>query len=70
MRWARHIVHVGVVMNVYRILVGKLQGKRPVGRYGHRWEDNIVTCRVVHVTKMTGSSSDDWILLSHFGYAE
>jgi hypothetical protein len=34
-------VHVGVVINVYRILVGKLERKRPVGRYGHRWEDNI-----------------------------
>jgi hypothetical protein len=28
----------------------------------------IVTRRAVHVTKMMGSSSDDWILLSHFDY--
>jgi hypothetical protein len=27
--------------NVYRILVGKPEGKRPLGRPGRRWEDNI-----------------------------
>jgi hypothetical protein len=27
--------------NVYKILVGKPEGKRPLGRTGHRWEDNI-----------------------------
>jgi hypothetical protein len=27
--------------NTYRILVGKLEGKRPLGRPRHRWEDNI-----------------------------
>jgi hypothetical protein len=27
--------------NVYRILVGELEGKRPLGRPWHRWEDNI-----------------------------
>jgi hypothetical protein len=27
--------------NAYRILVGKLEGKRPLGRRRHRWEDNI-----------------------------
>jgi hypothetical protein len=51
----------GKKMNAYRILVGKPEGKRPLGRPRRRWEDNIVTCRVVRVTKITGSSSDDWI---------
>jgi hypothetical protein len=27
--------------NIYRILVGKPEGKRPLGRYRRRWEDNI-----------------------------
>jgi hypothetical protein len=29
--------------NAYRILVGKPEGKRPLGRSRHRWEDNIVS---------------------------
>jgi hypothetical protein len=29
--------------NSYIILVGKPEGKRPLGRHGHRWEDNIIT---------------------------
>jgi hypothetical protein len=28
-------------MNTYRFLVGETEGKRPLGRPGHRWEDNI-----------------------------
>jgi hypothetical protein len=31
----------GVTRNAYRILVGKPEGKRPLGRPRHRWEDNI-----------------------------
>jgi hypothetical protein len=34
----------GKNMNAYRILVGKPEGKRPLGRPIARWEDNIVTC--------------------------
>jgi hypothetical protein len=33
--------HVGEEKCVYRVLVGKLKGKRPLGRPRHRWEDNI-----------------------------
>jgi hypothetical protein len=32
---------MGKRRGVYRVLVGKLEGKRPHGRRGHRWEDNI-----------------------------
>jgi hypothetical protein len=45
----------------YKIFVGKLEGRRPLGRPRRRRVDNIVTCMVAPVTKITGSSSDDWI---------
>jgi hypothetical protein len=32
---------MGEKRNAYRILVGNLEGKRPLGRHGRRWEDNI-----------------------------
>jgi len=38
MRWAGH---VGEGRGVHRVLVGKPEGKRPLGRPIHRWEDNI-----------------------------
>ena len=41
MRWAGHVAHMGERRGVYRVLVGKLEGKRPLGRPRHRWEDNI-----------------------------
>jgi len=41
MRWAGHIAHVGEGRGVYRVLVEKPEGKRPLGRPRHRWEDNI-----------------------------
>jgi len=36
MRWARHIACVGEMRNAYNILVGKPEGKRPLGRPRHR----------------------------------
>jgi hypothetical protein len=41
MRWAGHVALMGEERNAYRILVGKPQGKRPLGRPRHRWKDNI-----------------------------
>jgi hypothetical protein len=41
MRWAGHVAHMGEDRGVYRVLVGKPEGKRPLGRPRHRWEDNI-----------------------------
>ena len=36
MRWAGYVVHVGEGIGVYRVLVGKPGGKRPLGRPRHR----------------------------------
>ena len=41
MRWAGHVAHMGEGRGVYRVLVGKPEGKRPLGRTRRRWEDNI-----------------------------
>jgi hypothetical protein len=41
MRWAGHVARMGEKRNVYRLLVGKLEGKRPLGRRRRRWIDNI-----------------------------
>jgi hypothetical protein len=41
MRWAGHIARMGEKSNAYRILVGKPEGKRLLGRLRHRYEDNI-----------------------------
>jgi hypothetical protein len=41
MRWAGHVARMGEKRNAYRILVGKPEGKRPLGRRRHRWMDNI-----------------------------
>jgi len=40
MRWEGHVACMGERSHVYRILVGKPEGKRPLGR-PRRWEDNI-----------------------------
>jgi len=41
MRWAGNVARMGEERGVYRVLVGKPEGKRPVGRPRRRWEDNI-----------------------------
>jgi hypothetical protein len=41
MRWAGHVAHMGEGRGVYRVLVGRPEGKRPLGRPRRRWEDNI-----------------------------
>jgi hypothetical protein len=41
MRWAGHVSRMVEKRNAYRILVGKLEGKRPLGRPRRRWVDNI-----------------------------
>jgi hypothetical protein len=41
MRWARHVARMGEKRNVYRLLVGKPEGKRPLGRPRRRWINNI-----------------------------
>jgi hypothetical protein len=41
MRWAGHVARMGEKRNTYRLLMGKLEGKRPLGRPRCRWVDNI-----------------------------
>jgi hypothetical protein len=41
MRWAGHVARMGETRNAYRILVGKPEGKRPLGRPRRRWVHNI-----------------------------
>jgi hypothetical protein len=41
MRWAGHVVRMGEERGVCRVLVGKQEGKRPLGRTRRRWGDNI-----------------------------
>ena len=41
MRWAGHVAHMGERSGAYRILVGRPEGKSPLARPRHRWEDNI-----------------------------
>jgi len=41
MRWAWHVAHMGEGRGVHRVLVGKPEGKRLLGRPRRRWEDNI-----------------------------
>ena len=41
MRRAGHVARMGEERGVYRVLVGKLEGKRPLGRPRRRWVDNI-----------------------------
>jgi hypothetical protein len=42
-RWAGHVARMGEGRCVYRVLVGRSKGKRPLGRPRRRWEDNIKT---------------------------
>jgi hypothetical protein len=41
MRWAGHVARIGKDRKVYKVLVGKPEGKRSLGRPKHRWEDGI-----------------------------
>jgi hypothetical protein len=41
MRWAGHVARIGTERNTYRLLVGKSEGKTPLGRPRRRYEDNI-----------------------------
>jgi hypothetical protein len=41
MRWAGNVACMGDMRNAYKILVGKIEGKRPLGRLKRRWKNNI-----------------------------
>jgi hypothetical protein len=59
MRWAGHVARIGAKGNACRILVGKPEGKRPLGRPRRRWEDNIK----MNLREL-GCSGMDWIDLA------
>ena len=41
MGWTGHVACMGKGRGVYRVFMGKLERRRPLGRPRHRWEDNI-----------------------------
>ena len=43
MRWAGHVARMGESRDIYRILVGRPEEKRPLGRPRRGWENNIKT---------------------------
>jgi hypothetical protein len=58
-RWAGNVARTGYTGGVYRVLVGKPEGKRPLGRPRHRLEDNIK----IDLQKL-GCGVLDWIELA------
>jgi hypothetical protein len=59
MKWEGHVARMGEKMNAYRMLVGKPEGKRPLGRPRRRNEDNIrMDLREI------GWGGMDWIYLA------
>jgi hypothetical protein len=63
MRWARHVDRMGEGRGVYRVLVGRPEGKRPLRRPRRRWEDNIKM-----ELRETGIDGANWIRLAQAGY--
>jgi hypothetical protein len=62
MRWAGHVARMGEERNVYKILVGKPEGKRPLGRPRRRWEDGIRT----DLREIGLGGGVDWIRLAQY----
>ena len=60
MRRAGHVARMGEEMGAYRVLVGKAEGKRPLGRARRRWVDNIRMN-----LQEVGCVYVDWIGLAH-----
>jgi len=60
MRRAGHVARMGEGRGVYRVLVGKPEGRRPLGRPRRRWADNIGTD-----LWEVGCGCMDWIGLAH-----
>jgi len=59
MRWAQHVARMGEESGVYRVLVGKPEGRRPLGRPRRKWVDNIRTD-----LQEVGCGYMDWIGLA------
>jgi hypothetical protein len=60
MRWTGHVARMGEVSGAYNILVGRPEGRRPLGRPRRRWEDNIKID-----LRETGFGDVDWIHWAH-----
>jgi hypothetical protein len=58
-RWAGHVAGMAEGRDVYRVLVGKPEGKRPLGKPWRRWEDNIKKD-----LQEIGCGGMDWIQLA------
>jgi hypothetical protein len=63
MRWAGDVARMGEKRNVYRLLVGRPEGKRPLGRPRRRWMDNIKMDLLEIELSVV-----DWIGLAQDGY--
>jgi hypothetical protein len=61
MRWAVHVARMGEGRGVYRILVRRPEGKRPLGRPRHTWEDNIKMD-----LRETGIDGVKWIQMAQY----
>ena len=59
MRWAGHVARMGEDRGVHRVLVGKPEGKGPLGRPRRRWEDNIKMA-----LQEAGGGRGDWMELA------
>ena len=62
MKWAGHVACIGEGRGVFQVLVGKPEGMRPLGRFRHRWKDNIQ----MELQEM-GCGGMDWIELAGIG---
>jgi hypothetical protein len=62
MRWVGHAARMGEGKDIYRVLVRRPEGKRPLGRPRHKWEDNIkMDLREI------GNDGSNWIWLAQDG---
>jgi hypothetical protein len=60
MRWAGHVARMGAGRGVYRVCVGRPEGKRPLGRPRRGWEENIK----IDLWEI-GIDGANWIRLAH-----
>jgi hypothetical protein len=54
MRWAGRVARMGEKRNAYRLLMGKLEGKRPLGRPRSRWVDNTRCGKITSFFELSG----------------
>jgi hypothetical protein len=59
-RWAGYVARTGEMRGIYRVLLGKLEGKRPLGKSRCRWEEDIIK---VHLQEVRWGTWTGWIWL-------